>query len=296
MERVMPRRVVVETAGARGRGATALALTAVLLMACGTTIKPYAGPGLARDGGTRMAILPFENLSKAPGAARTLEGMVLVELLRQAPVAIVDPGEVSAALSKERVRIATSMSREALAAVARDLGVDLVMMGTLHDYDMQMGTGVGGSSQIPVLAATLRAVDARSGEIVWAANAARRGTDKETVFGIGRVHSLNTLAEEAAADLAGAFAASMRRRRAGDGRPSSAPSAPAPTPDAPPRPAPAPAPTPDAPPRSAPAPAATPDAPAPPPPPAIDAPSGAVPAPEPGSPAASDASARPQDE
>jgi TolB-like protein len=159
-----------------------------------------------------MAILPFENLSKAPGAGKTLEGMVLVEFLKSTPLAIVDPGEVAAALSKERVRIATSMSKEALDAVAANLRVDLVLVGTLHDYDMQTTTGAGGSGQVPVLAMTVRILDARTGGIVWAANATRRGTDRETVFGIGRIHSLNTLAEETAADMAKAFAASFANR------------------------------------------------------------------------------------
>lgn len=249
----------------RAGAVAAVALGAILLSACGRTIKPYAGPGLGRDDGTRMAILPFENLSKAPGAARTLEGMVLVEILKESPVAIVDPGEVADALSRERVRIATSMSREAMVAVAKALGVDLVLMGTLHDYDMQMATGVGGSAQIPVLSATLRVVDARTGEIVWAANAARRGTDRETVFGIGRVHSLDALAEETAADMARAFAASMGPRAKRPAAPRRAPPAtlapPGPAPDrAPPRPPPPPI---SAPPAEVPAPVPTPGAEAP---------------------------------
>lgn len=198
---------------ARGRGtAAALAVACLVLGACATAVEPYAAPGLRSGERTKMAILPFENLSKAPGAAKTLEGMVLVEFLKRAPLAIVDPGEVAAALSKERIRVATSMSREALDAVATTLGADLVLVGTLHEYDMQTGTGAGGSGQIPVLALTVRVLDAHAGDIVWAANAARRGTDRETVFGIGRIHSLNTLAEETAADMAKAFAASFTAR------------------------------------------------------------------------------------
>lgn len=204
----------------RRRAAATAAAAALLLGACAPKVKPYAAPALADK--HRMAILPFENLTKATGAAKTLEGMVLVEFLKRAPVTIVDPGEVAAALSKARVRIATSMSRDTLAAVARELGVDLVLVGTLHDYDVQTGSGAGTSGPIPVLAMTLRVVDARGGNIVWAANAARRGTDRETVFGIGRVHSLNALAEEAAASMAEAFAASLRSVRRGGAAPPSA--------------------------------------------------------------------------
>lgn len=187
----------------------AAALAALLLGGCGATVKPYAGPALKKREGVKMAILPFDNLSKATGAGKSLEGMILVEFLKRAPVTIVDPGEVAAALSKERIRIATSMSRESLDALAKDLGVELVLLGTLHEYDMQAGTTGG---QIPILAVTLRVLDAPGGEIVWAANAARRGTDRETVFGIGRIYSLNTLAEETAAEMAQAFADSFVTR------------------------------------------------------------------------------------
>lgn len=85
------------------------------------------------------------------------------------------------------------------------------MVGTLHDFDMQLATGAGGSGQIPVVAVSLRILDASTGEIVWASNVARRGNDRETVFGIGRIHSLNNLAEETAAELAKAFAASLKK-------------------------------------------------------------------------------------
>lgn len=208
----MSRRVTDLAAGERRPAAAVVALAALALGACATPVEPFAGPGLTKAEGTKMAILPFENLSKAPGAGKTLEGMVLVEFLKRAPITIVDPGEVSAALSNQRVRVATSISRETLEEVAKELGVDLLLVGTLHDYDMQTGAGTGGSSQVPVLAVTLRVLDARGGGIVWAANAARRGTDRETVFGIGRIHSLNALAEETAAEMARAFAASFTTR------------------------------------------------------------------------------------
>jgi curli biogenesis system outer membrane secretion channel CsgG len=74
---------------------------------------------------------------------------------------------------------------------------------------MQMASGAGGSGQIPVIAITLRIIDAATGEIVWAINAARSGSDKETVFGIGKIRSLNTLADDMAKQIAQAFADSL---------------------------------------------------------------------------------------
>lgn len=189
----------------------ALLLVSTCLLGCGPSLKPFAGANLKKGEGVKMAILPFENLSKTQGAGKSMESFVLVEFLKYAPVKVVDPGEVSAMLSKERVRLATSVPRETLISVGRGLGVDLFMMGTVHDFDMQLATGAGGSGQIPVVSMSLRILDASTGDIVWAGNASRRGSDRETVFGIGRIHSINNLAEETAAEMARAFSASLRK-------------------------------------------------------------------------------------
>ncbi|MBI5576049.1 MAG: hypothetical protein HY896_06755 [Deltaproteobacteria bacterium] len=189
----------------------ALLLVSALLFGCGPTLKPFTGAGLRKGEGVKMAILPFENLSKTQGAGKSMESYILVELLKNAPVMVLDPGEVNAMLSKERVRLATSIPRETLVALGRGLGVDLFMMGTVHDFDMQIATGAGGSGQIPVVSMSLRILDASTGDIVWAGNASRRGSDRETVFGIGRIHSINNLAEETAAEMARAFSASLRK-------------------------------------------------------------------------------------
>ncbi len=200
-----------------GRRHLLAALAAILLafplfMACAPSMIPFAGKSLKAGEGVKMAILPFENLSKTQGAGKSMESFMLVEFLKYVPVKIADPGEVAAILSRERVRLATSISKETLAALGKGLGAELIMMGTVHDYDMQLATGAGGSGQIPVVAVSLRILNAASGEIVWAANAARRGSDRETVFGIGRIHTINNLAEDTAAELAKAFGASLGKQ------------------------------------------------------------------------------------
>lgn len=184
---------------------------AMVLSGCGPSLKPFAGSNLRKGEGIRMAVLPFENLSKAQGAGKSMESFILIEFLKAAPVRIVDPGEVAASLSKERVRLATSIPRETLIALGKELKVDLFLVGTVHDFDMQLASAGGGSGQVPVVAVSVRVLDAGMGDIVWASNVTRRGDDRETVFGIGRIHSLNDLAEEVASQLAKAFAASLKK-------------------------------------------------------------------------------------
>lgn len=186
--------------------AAAVALVLLTLAGCAPAVKPYASKAFRLKEGMKMAILPFDNLSKNTGAGKSIENIVLVEFLKRAPVTIVEPGEVAGALSQERVRIATSIPRETIKALGKRLGADLLMVGVIHDYDIQTSTGMGGTSAVPILSLTLRVMDTATGEIVWAGSTIRRGNDRETVFGIGRVESLSALAEQTASEMAKAFA------------------------------------------------------------------------------------------
>lgn len=187
----------------------AVGLCAIMLSGCGSSLKPFADRDLKGDEGVKMAFLSFDNLSKTQGAGKSMENMILTEFLKSSPVKIIEPGAVTAALSEERVRLATSIPRETIQALGKKLGVDLFMVGIVHEYEMQMASGAGGSGQIPVIAITLRIIDTATGEIVWAINAARSGSDKETVFGIGKIRSLNTLADDMSKQIARAFADSL---------------------------------------------------------------------------------------
>lgn len=190
----------------------ALLAASLLLAGCAAGLpRPYADQRLRGAEGLRMAILPFDNLSKSQGAAKTMENVVLTEFLKAAPVKVVDPGEVATVLSQERVRLSTSIPRETVKRIGKKLEVNLLMVGILHEYDSEPSSGAGGTGQIPVVSTTLRIIDANTAEIVWASTAARRGNDRESVFGIGRINSISTLAEVTARELATAFGESLKK-------------------------------------------------------------------------------------
>lgn len=188
------------------------ALLLIALSGCGPSLKPFASKDLKGGEGARMAILPFDNLSSTQGAGKSMEGLVLIEFLKRSTLKVVDPGEVSAALSKERIRLATSIPKETVRALGGGLGVGFLMMGTVHQYEMQSVSGAG-AGNIPVIALTVRIIDVESGDIVWASTITRRGNDRELVFGIGKIQSLNALAEETAMELAQAFADSIKKEK-----------------------------------------------------------------------------------
>jgi hypothetical protein len=140
-----------------------------------------------------------------------MENFVLVEFLRLPFFDIVDPGEVMDELSQARVRLATNIPQETVIALGEQLGVDYIMIGVVQEYQLQRMSGAGGSGDVPVLSLSIRILETGTGNIVWAVNASRSGKDRETVFGMGRVQSINELASQTAIELAQAFAASFAK-------------------------------------------------------------------------------------
>ena len=193
----------------------AATLVLVNFAGCGSgrIAEPFTSQGLKGDAGVRMAILPFDNLSDDQGAGKTMENLVLVEFLKNTSAYIIDPGEVMAALVEERIRLATSIPREILKKLGQRLESDYFILGIVHEYTMQRMSGAGGAGEVPVVSLTLRILDAQSGEIVWATSAARRGNDREKVFGMGRIDSIEQLAQITAQEIAQNLAGSLKRAR-----------------------------------------------------------------------------------
>lgn len=188
-----------------------LVLSVFILLSAGcakTSLTPYASKDFKAG---KMAILPFDNLSAAQGAAKTMENLVLVEFLKLPIFSIVEPGEVSSALSEARVRLATNIPKETVLKLGKDLGVDLLMLGVVHEHEMKRFSGAGGGGESPVVAVSVRILETQTGSIVWAANINRTGNDRETIFGIGKVQSINELAAQIAIELARSCAAALGR-------------------------------------------------------------------------------------
>lgn len=184
----------------------------LLLFLCAGCSAPSLTPFASSDlRAGSMAILPFDNLSEAPGAGKTMENYVLVEFLKLPSLRIVEPGQVMAALSQARIRLATNIPRETVIQLGEDLGIDYLMVGIVHEYKLQRLTGAGGSGEVPVVSVSLRIVETKTGNIVWAVNVSRSGKDNETVFGMGRIQSINGLAANIAIELAQACASSLEK-------------------------------------------------------------------------------------
>lgn len=179
----------------------ALVLSVAVLAGCaGSSPRAYRGeipPGPA----IRIAILPFLNLTGSAEAARVVMDQTLVELLRRKDVTMVTPAEVEAAMTELRIRDAGLMTVTQTRELGEKLSAALFVVGSVTDYRIETDT----SRPLPIVSVHMRAVRPLDGSIAWAAQHTRTGSDRETVFGIGRVTSLARLAERVVRETLSTF-------------------------------------------------------------------------------------------
>jgi hypothetical protein len=151
----------------------------------------------------RVAILPPSNLSADEDAPRVVHDALTNELLQIPGVEVVDPGLVRDAMRRARVFAPDLLDRQQRESLKGLLGVSYLLVGSIHEY----GTVGPTDDPLPVVSIHLRFIHAATGRVLWSASLAREGDDGETVFGIGRVRSMDRLVRQ----VVHAMAASLRR-------------------------------------------------------------------------------------
>lgn len=156
--------------------------------------------------GEGMAVLPPTNLTESERAQRVIHEALMVEVLRMKTVRVVDPGLVRGAMREARVWSADLLERSQMEALSSLLGARYLLLGSIHEF----GILEKEQGKIPVVSIHLRLVDTDSGDIIWAAVHTQEGDDGESIFGLGRVDSVDRLAEivvqDTVAKLRGLFA------------------------------------------------------------------------------------------
>lgn len=162
-------------------------------------LTPYEFDKYSSPPMPRLAILPLENFSPSERASKKVSDIFLVEFLKMKNIYLIEPGNIEIALADERIRNTSIMPMKTVKVLADRLNADLIMIGSILEFEMQQSRG--GTGTVPMLSLTLRILDARTGNIVWAANVNSRGDDKEKLFGIGKIHSLDKLVETTAKEI-----------------------------------------------------------------------------------------------
>jgi TolB-like protein len=185
----------------------------IVLLVCGCTHNPrvYSSSRLSSIDTANVALLPFDNLTEEKNASRQVYDIFLVELLKIEGFSVIDPGEVERVLADERIRYTAELSWEQISSISEKTGASALVQGVILEYGMRQVQGfrVG---QVPYVSLMIKMVDTESGKIMWASTYSRNGDDTETVFGFGRITSLNRLTEVMADEIVKSLEKVFRKR------------------------------------------------------------------------------------
>jgi len=130
----------------------------------------------------RVAVIPFGNLSNDQGAGERLTHIFVTELLSQEAFDIVEPGEVTDALSKARISLPADLTEEQIKEVGKTLGVQGIIIGNVNESSLSRS----GSGNKPVVTLDARMVETEKGQTVWSAtNTEEAGGFWSSLFGTG---------------------------------------------------------------------------------------------------------------
>jgi TolB-like protein len=193
------------------RGFVPLLMGLVLLVSLGCSGGPRyfrAGPSQFESHAT-IAVLPLLNLSRYEQAEEIVMQAVIVELLdasfpcafhggkRHRHFEVLDPGLVETVILEKRLRFTDRLSLEQLRETGERLSVRYVLVGTVNEFDFVTDR----NEKLPSVSISLRIITCANGRIVWAATHSKRGDDAETVFGLGRVGTLEQLAAKTVREM-----------------------------------------------------------------------------------------------
>lgn len=144
----------------------------------------------------KVALLPFRNNSGDQLAGERMTENFTTELLIAGKLEVMDPGQfnsVVAQVVKTNAPISTvELSAAHLSQIATVAGVEGIFMGTIHDFKMI----TVGADQYPLIAMTVKFIDAPTGTVVWQNSVHIKGGPNVPILTIGETFTLGELSQE----------------------------------------------------------------------------------------------------
>ncbi len=135
-----------------------------LLIISGCVSKPdyYIRQKVDYSSIKKVAVLPFEALTPDEYAGEKIRKSVITELLLRG-IDVVEPGEVTRTLVELKIRSLGSIKKTDIQNIAKALGVEALLMGSVEAYGISRGISV----TYPEVSISLRLVEASTGNIIW---------------------------------------------------------------------------------------------------------------------------------
>jgi TolB-like protein len=140
-----------------------LAFCLFFVSGCGSTPKHYYVRQQADYSSIKkVAVLPFETLTSDEYAGEKIRKSVITELLSR-DIDVVEPGEVTRVLIELKIRSLGSIKTTDIQNIAKTLGVEALMRGSVEAYGISRGISVS----YPEVSINLMLVEASSGNVIW---------------------------------------------------------------------------------------------------------------------------------
>lgn len=164
------------------RNAILFLLATAILSACRSTSQQTSYVHKNADLGaiTKVAVLPFDNLSQERSAADKVQKIFYLELLSLDVFEVTEPGQVTKILRSQTG--SDALGPADYQRIGKDLGVDAVFVGSVVDY----AEGHTGTTATPEVNIQLRLIETHSGSTVWSTGRSRSGASMSArLFGVG---------------------------------------------------------------------------------------------------------------
>lgn len=127
---------------------------------------------------SKVAVLPFENLTSERSAADKVQKIFYLELLSLDVFEVAEPGDVT-----KSVRSGTDvLGPSDYQRIGKELGVEAVFVGTVVDFTESRT----GSTSTPEVTIQLRMIETNTGSTIWSTGRTRSGASISTrLFGVG---------------------------------------------------------------------------------------------------------------
>ncbi|HEY5674336.1 MAG TPA: CsgG/HfaB family protein [Malonomonas sp.] len=153
-------------------GFVILAFGLLLFSGCATAPKHYAAESLGLGYVKRVVVLPFENNTEIKFAGQRFSDVITTEILSRGLFEVVEKGETRRFLREELVqKEQETLDQVTAQRLGQELNVQAYLAGAVEDFSSVQN----GSYSYPVIAATLRLVDVKTGQIIWQTSGSESG-------------------------------------------------------------------------------------------------------------------------
>lgn len=165
-----------------GHGGALAAFLLLGLAGCAAPGRLYVNPEADMSFYSRIAVLPFDNLSGDRHASARVTRAFITELIISERYEVVEPEEFRAALSRigGDPSVSTGLyDSNKLREGAQSVKATGILRGAVTEYQMMRQ----GSDQVPVVGFDVQLIDVATGNIVWRLSAMKKGRGRIPVLG-----------------------------------------------------------------------------------------------------------------